>query len=407
MSLMNKRKTKQASRTRKGPADRSLASVRAREHAFLFCASWQDWLRLETTDLPPSQDQIALKLGIDPPQFSKNIRLARKSGWLAHVFVRPPAMDDGEWRACQEHIQDFRLAAEVMSSMKALHPPRQIHVIRAAGGSASNDGRRIFASRAASIVLPILASKEAHTVAVGWGNLMKDLAYDGMGPLCGVRTPRTKRPLDIFPVRGEPYSASVDVSPTSIAMALGRFINGGTKRVRSLAGIPAIIPGSLEGQEVTAVHRMLRQIPVYREVFGSVDAEDRLIEPGLADKMTTLLASFGPQEPSSLWTQECMSIAGFERFQHLMEGDLAGVPVPRENVDMESLAKHSRRLVGLSSRHVEQCARKSWENENYNIILLGMGSNRASCLRRICQLGWASVIIVDTDLAKAMLKESK
>ena len=210
-------------------------------------------------------------------------------------------MDAVEWRVCEERLQDVDLAERVMRSFNGFrHPPGRIHVARTTGkGHKPEERRRVFAANAAEVVLPILRKEGTRSLAVGWGRTMRDLCCYGLGRLCALDAPRTGHPLNIFPVCGEPFRASADVSPSSISVALGRILNGDTRRVRSLAGVPAVIPGQLSEQDVDAVRRMLEAVPVFREIFGSTDKDDQPIRLGMADRMTTLLASFGPAKSDS------------------------------------------------------------------------------------------------------------
>lgn len=106
-----------------------------------------------------------------------------------------------------------------------------------------------------------------------------------------------------------------------------------------------------------------------------------------------------------LLTRECHSVSGFAKIEPLLAGDLACIPVPKDDDrgNLQSIRLHSQRLPGISRRHVETIAGKSQENENFNVILVGMGRERRDCLRRICELGWASIVIVDSELAEALL----
>ena len=126
--------------------------------------------------------------------------------------------------------------------------------------------------------------------------------------------------------------------------------------------------------------------------------------------MTTLLASFGPAKSDSAWTQECLSVAGFDKIKNLIAGDIAGVPVPKDDsvLTRKAIDQYSKRLLGLSNQHIEECAERARHRESpshQGVILLGMGRERSYCLRRICQLGWASILIIDSELAEALAAE--
>jgi DNA-binding transcriptional regulator LsrR (DeoR family) len=365
---------------------------------------------LADSDTAPTQREFAEMIGTTPQRLAENLEKARKRGWLAEVVVPPDSMNESEWRSCQEQFYDFQLARDLMKTFRDfrfIHLPDRIHVVRVGNSRKPEEKRRTFSARASDLVLSILRNPQTSSLAVGWGRLMKSLCFEGLAPLCALRSPRTTNPLDIFPARGEPFRASVDVSPSTIAIALGRMLNGDSSHVHSLAGIPAVIPGGLSDEDVAAIHRMLREVPVFDHVFGSTHA-DRIVKSGLAERVTTVLASFGPAEPDSDWTLECASVSGFDKIKHLIAGDVAGIPVPKDSsaTTRAAIEQYSRRLVGLSRRHIEECSSRARDQRSpiyKGVILVGMGRKRSGCLRRICELGWASVLIIDSHLAAALV----
>ena len=120
--------------------------------------------------------------------------------------------------------------------------------------------------------------------------------------------------------------------------------------------------------------------------------------------MTTLISSFGPVESQSSWTNRCRRLTGFTNIRRHLAGDLACVPVPATDnpADLAEIQNYSRRLPGLTAKHVEALAVAGREKKACNVVLIGMGHERAKCLWRICELGWASIVIIDRDLARAL-----
>jgi hypothetical protein len=140
---------------------------------------------------------------------------------------------------------------------------------------------------------------------------------------------------------------------------------------------------------------MLNHVEAFTTAFGT---------GGLAEKMTTLISSFGPVDSISSWTGRCRRLTGFARIRTRLAGDLASVPVPATDdpAALAEIQKYSERLPGLAARHVVALAAEGRKNKAYNVVLIGMGRERAKCLWRICELGWASIVIIDRDLALAL-----
>jgi hypothetical protein len=156
-----------------------------------------------------------------------------------------------------------------------------------------------------------------------------------------------------------------------------------------------VIPGGLSRHEIDAIYKMLGHVDAFTAAFG---------RGGLAERMTTLISSFGPVKSQSSWTGRCRRLTGFTGIRRHLVGDLACVPVPATDdpTDLAEIQNYSERLPGLAARHVEALAVAGRNNKACNVILIGMGRERARCLRRICELGWASIVIIDRDLARAL-----
>jgi DNA-binding transcriptional regulator LsrR (DeoR family) len=271
------------------------------------------------------------------------------------------------------------------------------------------------------------------TVGVTWGNtigcLIRALGERFPNP------PSEGKPTIFVPLSGVLLNdPSISLSSTSLVAQFHRIVNGkdSTHLPLSLGAAPARIPYRFQAtkrlltrEEKKAIEALTHDIRGYRIVFlGGKEAEEfnrslQRSERGprrgnnfdpQVNRLDSLITSVGCDYSKSkdpwldeLSTREELSPSDLDRLTH---GDIGGVFIPKDGISNESMRKLNdinSRWLGSKVEVVRGCAEYASEKETPGVILVAVGKRKARIVTECVRKGLVNQLIIDYDLAKAIV----
>lgn len=358
------------------------------------------------------QARIAELLGISQGEVSRLLRQARREGWLQVRCELPPgAMERIEQvvfpgrdqvRARLDHEADAHEAPRV----------RGVRVVAGAAEAADYDERLRGFGRAAAARLQELFPA-MRLAGVAWGRTIAHVV-EGLRQL-HPQPPRLPAPVQFVPLTGEPLAyPDPETSSSTLAHRLNEVVSGGAAPFVSLAAVPAFIPArfSRPGREV--IRDFIGEIAGYRAVFTRQNEQGRPQAP-LVDRLDTILTAVGTVSTtvSGRLLDDRMEAEGItkEQLGRRVIGDIGGVFLPRESRD-PVVRGINERWTGVRLEHLARCAwaareaaqEAAGERPPPGVVVLAAGAVKAPVVLACVRAGLASELILDHELARALIE---
>jgi DNA-binding transcriptional regulator LsrR (DeoR family) len=359
-----------------------------------------------------TQIDIAVLLGISQAVVSRLLARARAEGWIEETvrFARE--------RFSEETLKEIELFSSPHSLQQKItglvrrgehydggEGPR-IRVFPLAGAKDLDRHERlkVFGTAAAGHVRDLLCRSEF--TGVSFGNTVAAVVK-GLEPIC-LPHPRSDRPVNFFPLCGEPLGFNPSKQSASILAAqLDEFINGRRDHAFSLAAVPALIPKSFKGADLKVIQRLLGQVESFSLLFRGQDVNGRLREPWIS-KVDTILTSVSP-ERFAFWFANDAFVKTYgisrEELDELAVGDIGGVLIPRGTLPKSKRAKLEGirdRWNGVRVEHLQECARKARNGSKPGIVVVATDRDKATFLLHIIRLGLVNQLLIDQTLAEEL-----
>ena len=358
---------------------------------------------------------IARDLGISPSAVSKILQECFDEGRLRLVFNRDglssQELDSLETIVTGAADLKLRLARFKKDTAAVVEAP-DVRVVDSGGTGATPAAwatrLETFGRAAAPFIEGLIAN--ARVVGTSWGETIASIVR----ALAERRPLRPARPIQFFGLCGEMLEGPPrKASASSLAHQLDQIVNGGPSHSHSywLAGVPSRLPAPKEGEgggltaaECQAVKHYIQLLPGYRKVFGS-DAEG-----GLADRADLILTSCGPKErPLGYGGVQELRSAGLSlrEARRLLVGDISGYLLKNPNVKdrggrIEPINANliSADLLGK----LRACSARALAGRGGGTVLCCAGANKVEAVLEIVRLGLATSLVLDMDLAGALLR---
>jgi DNA-binding transcriptional regulator LsrR (DeoR family) len=368
-----------------------------------------------------TQDQIAADLGISQSLVSRLMREAKKTGILEVKTRFASERVSAEERARVEAKLRTEPLRQISSKIHALAPGKPIPTFHVYPCHSRNTSpvawrHRIqeFSNDCADDLLKVLVS--ASVIGVAWG----EMVANAVGAMQRVQQERReRRPSDqtIIPLLGEPLGRNITQYSSSIlASKLAETLNpkpaqtpdpkSEPRSTLSLAPVPAFIPEGMTRAEINAIRKFIGKIGAYGEIYGADERGSRGEDKSLLwiDRVDTILTSISREEqPLGFDDDRLIHAAGIrrDRLNGLVIGDLCGVVIPRPNLDSQSkkeIKNIMARWTGIKVNHLEACAMRANKGAA-GVIVLAIGSNKASVVYEALRRGLIQHLFMDEDLA--------
>lgn len=370
----------------------------------------------------PQRDnkEIAEELHISPSSVSNVLRESFEDGRIRLVFSLD-GLSSQELELLERMESKGRLDEELQQRLADMEkaadavvktPAVRILDSGSTGCTADDWTNRLEVfSRAAAPYIGGLVAR-SHVVATSWGETLSSICR----ALREHPPQRPNRPIQFFGFCGEMLEGPPrKASASSLAHQLDDIVNGDPAHLHSywLAGVPSRFPkpnntGALimTRSECDAVKHYIRQLPGYRKAFGTGDAGD-----GLFDRADLCLTSCGPKErPLGYGGVQELREAGLSlrEARSLLVGDISGFLLkdptakgPTDKVDAINARLVAPDLLGK----LRKCARRALDGKAAGTVVCAIGANKCEAVTEIVRLGLASRLVLDTDLAQALLRK--
>jgi len=149
----------------------------------------------------------------------------------------------------------------------------------------------------------------------------------------------------------------------------------------------------------------------YREIFHGEGKTGQQEEP-LIDRLDTILTGVGaPTHPRGYWGDALISTKGIncEALSTLITGDIGGVLLPHSIIkDNEpnafKILRHG--WMGITEEKMQKCAENAFHNKTAGVIVVAIGANKAKSVYESMKRKLVNTLVIDLDLAEALLQES-
>jgi DNA-binding transcriptional regulator LsrR (DeoR family) len=278
----------------------------------------------------------------------------------------------------------------------------RVHVIQ--GEADTELGLAAFGRMAAHIVMFELVQVEH--LGVAWGRVvyalvegLRRLPLPARGSTQG--PPRLTR---VVPIVGEPIHVADSMheySSTLLAQYVSEALNPQPVRVPSLGGVPAYFP--LRGKAKRAeLLKFWRAIPAYANFID---------KGGFFSQLDTIVTGIGVVAPvngrQGVFVNERVVAErlDYKRMGQLVYGDLAGVLIPRRDIDRAGRMKvqlYNDGWTGLRLSDIQRCAQAANRSQHGGVIVVAAGAGKAELLREIVRAGLVNHLVIDVPLARAL-----
>jgi DNA-binding transcriptional regulator LsrR (DeoR family) len=241
---------------------------------------------------------------------------------------------------------------------------------------------------------------------VTWGKTIARLV-DGLQHL-NPQTPALPDRVRFVPLTGEPLTfPDPETSSSNLAHRLNEIVNGRADVVHSLTAVPAFIPAKFTGRGRQAIRAFIAEIAGYRVIFAAEGADGRRQEP-LADRLDCIITGVGTVSPGVsgrlLDDRVVAEDITKERLQERVIGDIGGVFLPRSPRD-GVVRGINERWTGVRLEHIARCAAAAARDPSrVGVIVLALGRAKAEILLECVRGGLINELIIDHDLAQALIQ---
>jgi len=227
----------------------------------------------------------------------------------------------------------------------------------------------------------------------------------------------SRRDTIVIPTWGEPlkkgeHNSDVytkPISSTEIAVRMREVINRGQPlpATPSLLGVPAIVPMTFSDDQTKTIKELMLTADGYSAIFGKSTQTK-----GQIDKMDGLLTAAGAPKPRErFWSEAVLKSGGFSTKERelLFEGvigDIGGVLLPKLDASeeqLELLTKIQNRWLGISEKHILECAKRGRIGGPPGVVLCAVGASRAETVFECLIRKMANHLLIDFHLAQRLL----
>jgi DNA-binding transcriptional regulator LsrR (DeoR family) len=355
------------------------------------------------------QARIGGVLRVSQAEVSRLLGMARREGWLQTRCVLP----EGAVAAVEQMVfadRDLlraRLGREAARGGAA--PVRGLRIFHSGGegtDAAAWDARLRRCGQAAAARLQELLPR-LRLAGVAWGATIARLV-DGVRQL-NPRPPLLPGPVQLIPLTGEPLTfPDPETSSSTLAHRLHEIL-GGASAFHSLAAVPAFIPAKFSRPSRKAIRQFIAEIAGYRAIFERRSADGRPQEP-LADRVDAILTGVGTvsAEISGRLLDDRLLAEGLtkEQLRERVIGDIGGIFLPRAG-HQRVVRGINERWVGVRLEHLARCARAAAQDVGRaGVIVLAIGRAKAEVVLECVRGGLVNELVVDHELAQALLQAS-
>ena len=353
------------------------------------------------------QAKIGIVLNISQGEVSRLLATARREGWIQTRCMLPDDAVAAVEQLVFTRRNDLRDKLRREAEQNGVSPVREIRVLHS-GGEATDpagwDARLIRFGRLAAARLQELVPRMG-LVGVTWGKAIARVV-DGLR-LLNPQAPNLARPVRFVPLTGEPLTyPDPETSSSTLAHRLGELFVPGLHAFQSLAAVPAFIPARFPRKSHSTIRDFIAEIAGYRMIFEQTDRDGRAQEP-LVDRLDTIITGVGTVSPgvSGRLLDDRVVAEGVtkEQLQDRVVGDIGGIFLPRNARD-RIVKGINERWTGVRLEHICRCAEAAARDPaNAGVIVFAMGAAKAQITLECVRAGLISELIIDHDLAQALL----
>lgn len=361
------------------------------------------------------QTDIAHALGVTEPTIGRWIKQCEKEGYLENVLrFHDQYLSAGQRDQVDALVEatDLRDDLRDVAIGRNTTPLRRIRVYDTGSHGHGDDewsARRVlFGHRVARDVLDLILT--SRVCAVAWGHTVAGI-IEGIAELTATFD-KPKPAIEFFPVRGDPLGAiDARTSPSALCAQLGAIVNhAAAGHVRSLAGVPAVIPevqARFEGEaDAEVIKRYAGLSKAYDEIYGAGNRRSEI------DCILTTIGAISQgkqraREGFGVYTKDCLETWGVNNAwlsTHVL-GDCAGVFVERPGLreeDRQDFERMSLKWLGISLEDFQRCARDAENKKRPGVIVAALGDvDRARVVFECCtRLGIVNELFVDYEMKR-------
>jgi DNA-binding transcriptional regulator LsrR (DeoR family) len=353
------------------------------------------------------QAKIGAVLGVSQGEVSRLLAAARREGWIQTRCVLPAGAAGAVEQLVFSGRNDLRDRLRRETERHGVSPVRDIRVLHSGGeatDAATWDVRlerfgRLAAARTQELV------PRMGLVGVAWGKTIARVV-DGLR-LLNPHAPRLSRPIHFIPLTGEPLTyPDPETSSSTLAHRLGELFVPGLHSFHSLAAVPAFIPAKFSRKSQLTIRDFIAEIAGYRVIFERADRDGRPQEP-LVDRLDAIITGVGTVSPgvSGRLLDDRIVAEGVtkEQLQDRVVGDIGGVFLPRTARD-RVVKGINERWTGVRLEHILHCAQAAArDHARVGVVVLAMGAAKAQIILESVRAGLITELIIDHDLAHALL----
>ncbi|HEY1378982.1 MAG TPA: sugar-binding domain-containing protein [Gemmataceae bacterium] len=353
------------------------------------------------------QAKIGAVVGVSQGEVSRLLALARREGWIQTRCVLPESAVGAVEQLVFTGRNELRDKLRREAERHGAAPVRDIRVLHSGGESEDAgdwDVRLLRFGRLAAARLQELVPRMG-LVGVTWGKTIARVV-DGLR-LLNPHAPPSPRPLRFIPLTGEPLTyPDPETSSSTLAHRLGEIFNPGLHALHSLAAVPAFIPAKFPRKSQATIRDFIAEIAGYRTIFERADADGRPQEP-LVDRLDTIITGVGTVSPgvSGRLLDDRVVAEGVtkEQLQERAVGDIGGVFLPRHARD-RVVNGINERWTGVRLEHILRCATAAaHDHSRAGVVVLAIGAAKAQITLASIRAGLITELILDHDLARALL----
>ena len=361
------------------------------------------WLYSQGND----QARIGAVLGVSQGEVSRLLGVARREGWLQMRCELPAgavgAVEQLVFAGRRELGE--RLAREAERHGAA--PVRELRIFHS-GSEATDpagwDARlQRFGRLAAGRVQELLP--RLRLAGVTWGKTIARLV-DGLRQL-NPQPPRLPAPVQFVPLTGEPLTyPDPETSSSTLAHRLSEIVNGAAQPFHSLAAVPAFIPAKFAPQSRKTIRDFIAEIAGYRVIFEGTGKGAAAPKP-LVDRLDGIITGVGTVSAgvSGRLLDDRLVAEGVtkDQVQERVIGDIGGVFLPRSARDGVVRGINDR-WTGVRLEHIAGCAQAAArDGDRAGVVVVAIGRAKAPPLLECVRGGLINELIIDHDLAQALL----
>jgi hypothetical protein len=364
-----------------------------------------------------SQSEIAKRLDMSQGQVSKLIQRAYLAGW----FIQSKPKFNSE-RLAPGEIDDLRKMCyprwdelkDVLKPKKNGEPRvRNIRIIET--GSRETEAkaydRRLeqFGKRAAMRIVELLPRMQS--VGISWGKTLRFICDNVVQTISEGKSLPDPDKLRFFPVVGESLNRpNSDISASHLAARLHRAIRAKDDPI-SFGAVAACIPAKYK-PHAKVIRDFFGSDAGFRRVFGAPTVDGRP-HGGLVSCADTLILGVGTasMRVSDPYLDDTISLANISRAEldSLSIGNISGYFLERNPLSdepAERLKDIKNLWTCINDSDIKHCAQRAEDNRNLvGVVVVAIGEAKVEVIRECAHRGMINELIVDQDLADALIKE--